>query len=68
MKIAKVIVMEQIHDNPKWDKFLKSLDNQYQRDIAGIVRDWIMKTYPEFRDKLQGKLIAEVTKEAKLGE
>ena len=55
-------LMEQIHNNEKWEEFLNSLDNQYQRDIAGIVMDWIKETYPEFKDKLNGKLIAEVTR------
>lgn len=68
MKISKVIIMEQIYDNPEWDKFLKTLPNEYQREIASIVMTWIKDTYPEFKDKLNGKLIADITREAKLGE
>ena len=55
--------METIHDNPEWGKFLDTLDNNYQRDIAGAVMDWIKETYPEFKDKLNGEIIAEITKQ-----
>lgn len=55
-------VIEQIHDNPEWSKFLDSLTNQEEKDLAGKVMNWIKTTYPEFKNKLNGKLIAEITR------
>ena len=63
-----VIVIETIHHNKEWEKFLGGLPSQYEKDIAGLTMDWVKETYPEFKDKLNGELIAEVTREAKLGE
>lgn len=63
-----VIVVETIHHNEKLAEFLDSLPNQREKDIAGLVITWVKETYPEFKDKLNGELIAEVTQEAKLGE
>lgn len=61
--MTKVILVETIHHNEEWEKFLNALENQYQRDIAGATMDWIKETYPEFKDKLNGELIAEITKQ-----
>lgn len=66
--MSKVVLIETIHDNPEWGKFLDALENQYQRDLAGAVMNWIMETYPHFADELKGELIAEITKEENLGE
>ena len=53
-----IIVTEKIHDNPKLRKFFESLDNQHDRDIAGLAISWVKETYPHFAEELNGTLIA----------
>ena len=53
-------ITETIHDNPKLREFLDSLDNQHDRDVAGLVITWVKKTYPHFADELNGELIATI--------
>jgi len=59
----KVVLVETIHHNEKWEKFLDGLSNQYDKDIAGLTMSWIKETYPQFKDELNGKLIAEITRQ-----
>ena len=61
--MTKVILVETIHHNEKWAEFLDSLPTQIERDIAGKTMDWIKEAYPQFKDKLNGKLIAEITRQ-----
>ena len=61
--MTKIILVEQIYDNKEWGEFLDSLPTQQEKDTAGLAMDWIKKTYPEFKDKLNGKLIAEITQQ-----
>jgi len=61
--MSKIILLETIHHNEEWAKFLKKLPTDIERTIAGKTMVWIKKTYPEFKNKLNGKLIAEVTKQ-----
>lgn len=59
----KIILVETIHHNEKWAKFLEELPNSETRTTAGLVMDWIKETYPQFKDTLNGKIIAEITKQ-----
>ena len=61
--MTKVVLVETIHHNEKWAEFLDSLSNQQEKDIAGRTMDWIKKNYPQFKKELNGKLIAEITRQ-----
>ncbi len=61
--MTPIVVIEQIHHNEKWARFLELLSTQQERDIAGKVMEWVKETYPEFKDKLNGELIAEITRQ-----
>lgn len=59
----KIILLEEIYHNEKWAEFLDGLSNQYDKDIAGLTMSWIKDTYPQFKKELDGKLIAEITRQ-----
>lgn len=54
-----VRILYQFHYNAKWKEFLDSLPSQKERDVAGLVMDWIKTEYPELREVLNGELIHE---------
>lgn len=59
----KIVLMETIYHNEKWAEFLDSLSNQEEKDIAGKTMGWIKKNYPQFKNELDGELIAEITRQ-----
>jgi len=61
--MTKVVLVETIHHNEKWAEFLDNLSNQQEKDTAGKTMDWVKETYPQFKKELNGKLIAEITRQ-----
>ena len=55
----KQIILEQIYFNSEVKRFLDSLESQHDKDIAGATLDFIKRTYPEFTQTLNGKLVLE---------
>jgi len=53
------VLIQKVYHNRQWKEFLDSLPNQHDKDIAGKTMDWIKRTYPEFADVLNGKLVWE---------
>lgn len=56
---VKQVILEQMYFNSEVKRFLDSFDSQHDRDIIGATLDFIKKTYPEFTQTLNGKLILE---------
>lgn len=61
--MTKVVLVETIHHNEKWAEFLDNLPTQSDKDVAGKTMDWIKKTYPQFKNELNGEIIAEITRQ-----
>jgi len=58
-----ISIEEKVYHNLALAQFLKSLENNHDREIAGKTIDWIKQTYPQIAEILNGELILEDIKE-----